>query len=74
MKITNEISENLKYLDLRGTNVSADFIRMYQKYDGFMFDISGRDDNDDWSDAKVLCPTVDDVVKLINEVVKLPRD
>ena len=61
-----KISDKLAKVD------SSFTVNMYDN--GFMFDISGRDDNDDWSDAKVLCPTVDDVVKLINEVVKLPRD
>ena len=46
-----------------------------QLYDnGFMFEVSGRDDNDEWASAKILCNTLDDLQLLIKEATALPRN
>ena len=43
------------------------------RYDnGFMIEVGGRDDNDDWKNAKVLCNTEDELVGLIREALSLP--
>ena len=43
------------------------------RYDnGFMIEVGGRDDNDDWKNAKVLCNTEDELVELIREALSLP--
>ena len=34
---------------------------------GYMVEVSGRDSDDDWKTAKILCPTLDDVYAVINE-------
>jgi hypothetical protein len=47
-------------------------INMYDN--GFMLEISGRDHVEDWSTAKVMCSTLDQVQDLIKEVVSMPRD
>ena len=47
-------------------------IHMYDN--GYMFEISGRNSNDDWSTAKILVNTTDELVDLINEASGLPRD
>jgi hypothetical protein len=47
-------------------------IRMYDN--GFMFEISGRNHDDDWKSAKILVNSVDELVELINEAVLMERD
>ena len=43
------------------------------RYDnGFMIEVGGRDDNDDWKNAKDLCNTEDELVELIREALSLP--
>jgi hypothetical protein len=41
---------------------------------GFMVEISGRDSNDDWKSAKIMCHTLDDVNAVIKEAVEMERD
>jgi hypothetical protein len=41
---------------------------------GYMFEINGRDDNEDWVTAKIVCNTVDELVALIKEASEMPRD
>jgi len=41
---------------------------------GFVFEISGRDHDDDWKSAKIIVSSVDELVTLIKEAVTLPRD
>ena len=40
---------------------------------GFMFEISGRDEDDDWASTKILCNDIEDVVTLIKEAASLPQ-
>lgn len=40
-------------------------ISMYDN--GYMVEVSGRDDKDDWKTAKILCPTLEDVYAVIKE-------
>ena len=40
-------------------------INMYDN--GFMVEVSGRDSDDDWKTAKILCPTLEDVYAVIKE-------
>ena len=47
-------------------------IRMYDN--GFMFEISGRDHDEDWKNAKIIVNSVDELVTLINEAVSMERD
>jgi hypothetical protein len=37
-----------------------------------MIEVGGRDDNDDWKNAKVLCNTEDELIELIREALSLP--
>jgi hypothetical protein len=46
-------------------------INMYDN--GFMFEIGGRDNEDDWATAKIMCTSVDEVVELIKEVAEMER-
>jgi hypothetical protein len=46
-------------------------IRMYDN--GFLFEISGRDDNDDWTSVKILCNDLNQVTALITEATQMER-
>ena len=41
---------------------------------GYMFEIGGRDSNEDWVTAKIVCNTVEELVTLIKEASEMPRD
>ena len=44
------------------------------KYDnGYMVEISGRDKDDDWTSAKLLVPSLDEVFEIIKDADNLPR-
>jgi len=47
-------------------------INMYDN--GFMFEIGGQDADGDWKNAKIMCPTVEDVIALVIEATELPRN
>ena len=43
------------------------------RYDnGFMIEVGGRDDNDDWKSAKVIVSTQDELIDAIKEALSLP--
>lgn len=55
------------------TKVNDNFsINMYDN--GFMLEIGGRDKNDDWSTAKIMCSSVSELVDLINEASAMERE
>ena len=55
------------------TKVNDNFsINMYDN--GFMLEIGGRDKNDDWSTAKIMCSSVNELVDLINEASAMERE
>ena len=41
---------------------------------GFMFEIGGKDHNDDWKTAKIMCATIDQLTALVKEASDMPRD
>jgi hypothetical protein len=46
-----------------------------QMYDnGFMFEISGRNEEEDWRSVKILCNTQEQLIALINETTEMTRD
>ena len=43
------------------------------RYDnGFMIEVGGRDDNDDWKNAKVIVGTEDELIEAVKEALALP--
>jgi hypothetical protein len=45
------------------------------RYDnGFMVEVSGRDDESDWKTAKVLCSTPEEMVAVIHEWTAMDLD
>ena len=64
-KLINKISDKLSTVNDSFT------VTMYDN--GFLFDITGHADGD-WRSAKILVPTVDKLLELVNEATELPRD
>ena len=45
------------------------------RYDnGFMIEVGGRDDNDDWKTSKIIVATEDELIELVREAVNLPKE
>lgn len=59
------ISEKLSKVDESFT------VNMYEN--GYMFEISGRDSEDDWATAKIVCHTMTELVELFEEAAKMER-
>jgi hypothetical protein len=47
-------------------------VNMYDN--GFMVEVSGRDSEDDWKSAKIMCQTLDEVYSVIAEAATMPRE
>lgn len=48
-------------------------VNMYDN--GYMVEVSGRNDDGDWATAKILCSTLDEVNAVITEAAtEIPRD
>lgn len=65
-KQINKISDKI-------AKVSDNFsINIYDN--GFLFDIGGRDEDEEYRNAKIMVPTVEALLELVKEAVSLPRD
>jgi hypothetical protein len=65
-KPINKISDKL-------TIVNDNFtITMYDN--GFLIDIGGKFEDDDWRSAKIMVADVDRLIELVREAVTMPRD
>ena len=65
-KPINKISDKL-------TTVNDNFtITMYDN--GFLIDIGGKFEDDDWRTAKIMVSDVDRLIELVREAVTMPRD
>jgi hypothetical protein len=51
-----------------------DNFNVYMYDNGFMLEISGRDEDDNWATTKILCNTLEELTSLIEEAASLPRD
>lgn len=61
-------------MDIASKLSKVDESMTIQMYDnGFVFEISGRDDSDDWATAKIVCSSIDEVMTLVKEATTLPR-
>jgi ketol-acid reductoisomerase len=55
------------------TKVNESFtINMYDN--GYMVEVGGRDDEDDWKTAKIICATLDEVIEIVREADAMPRN
>lgn len=46
---------------------------IYRYDNGFMIEVGGRNDDDDWKDAKVILATEDELIDAVKEVLSLPK-
>jgi hypothetical protein len=46
-------------------------VNMYDN--GFMVEVSGQDSDNDWTTAKIMCQTLDEVYAVIAEASKMER-
>jgi len=53
---------------------SGDVVNVYFYDNGFMCEVSGRNDQDDWSTVKLNCKDLAEVQKVLEEVSTLPRE
>jgi hypothetical protein len=54
------------------TKVDDNFtVNMYDN--GFMVEVGGRDDEDNWARTKLTVATVEELIELIKEAASLPR-
>ncbi len=60
-------------LEDKVTKVNDNFT-VYMYDNGFMFEVSGRDSNDNWVTAKILCNKLDELVDLIKQATAMYRD
>jgi len=55
------------------TKVNEAFtINMYDN--GFMIEVGGRDDNDEWKNTKIIVSTVEELLALVKEAASMSRD
>lgn len=47
-------------------------VNMYDN--GYMVEVSGRNKEDDWATAKVLCNTFDELVAVVKDATQMPRE
>jgi hypothetical protein len=61
-----KISDKLKKVDMRFT------VEMYDN--GYLIDVSGRNHSDDYSNARIMCKDVDELLELVQEAAIAERD
>lgn len=47
-------------------------VNMYDN--GYMVEVSGRNSEDDWKSAKIMCQSLEEVYAVINQAATMPRD
>ena len=55
------------------TKVNESFtVNMYDN--GYMVEVGGRDEEDDWKTSKIICSTLDEVIDIVRQVDAMPRN
>lgn len=62
----SKISDKLKTVN--------DSFTVYTYDNGYMLEIGGKDANDDWPTAKIVCNTVEELLELVKEAVSMPQN
>ena len=47
---------------------------IYRYDNGFMIEVGGRDDEDEWKTSKILCNTQDELIAIVKEAISLPLE
>ena len=65
--------KQIKSLGDKLAKVNENFtINMYDN--GFMIEVGGRDQDDEWKTAKIMVPTVEELLVLVKEATEMERD
>ena len=51
-----------------------DNFNVYMYDNGFMLEISGRDNDNEYKTAKIMCTNLEQLTSLIQEVAEMPKD
>ena len=43
-------------------------------YNGYMIEVGGRDSENDWKTAKIMCATREELFEVINEALDMEKD
>ena len=65
--------KNIKKVGDKLAKVNESF-SVYMYDNGFMLEVGGRDHNEEWTTAKILVPTIEELTALINEITAMERD
>ena len=49
-------------------------VNVYFYDNAYMVEVSGRDDNEDWANVKLVCRDLNEVQAVLEEVESLPKD
>ena len=52
----------------------SECVNVYFYDNAYMVEVTGRDKNDDWSNIKLVCKDMDEVVKVLQDVETLERE
>ena len=47
---------------------------VYMYDNGYMFEVSGRDADNDYKNAKIMCSTIEQLIALVQEAAEMERD
>ena len=71
-KSKTKAAGSVKKLSDKLTKVNENFtINMYDN--GYMIEVGGRDDEDNWKTAKIIVDTVDELLVLVREATEIER-
>ena len=71
-KAKTKTPESVKKLSDKLVKVNENFsINMYDN--GYMIEVSGRDDEDNWKTSKIIVDTVEELLVLVREATELER-
>ena len=52
----------------------SECVNVYFYDNAYMVEVSGRDDNDDWANVKLVCRDLKEVQTVLEEIDSLPKD
>ena len=52
----------------------SDSLTVYLYDNGYMVEVSGRDDSDDWKTAKIMCNSLEEVSEIVKEASEMPKE
>jgi hypothetical protein len=56
------------------TKVNENYFTINMYDNGYMIEVNGRDDDDNWKISKIIVGTDDELLALVKEAINLPRN